>query len=137
MRSWTKTLSALVVVWAVAVTAATQDGRAARQPTRQTDQFRGQVVSASGAVAVGGPATNPGHPVAGATVHLVPVAAIDTTTRITASAIYASPYPAEAYRRAARGRDSAPRSRVPAAPRPTRRATSSLRPCPTASTSFT
>jgi len=82
-----RTLSALVVVvWVVAVTAATQDGRAARQTTRptarQTGQFRGQVSSS--------------HPVAGATVHLVPVAAIDTTTRITASAIYASPYPAEA-----------------------------------------
>jgi predicted CXXCH cytochrome family protein len=38
-----------------------------------------------------------GGPVAGATVHLVPVTAIDTTTRITASSIYAAPYPAEAY----------------------------------------
>ena len=40
---------------------------------------------------------NPAHPVAGATVHLVPVDAIDTTTKMTASAIYAAPYPAEAY----------------------------------------
>jgi hypothetical protein len=63
----------------------------------QAGAFTGQVVSASGAVVVGGPAINPGHPVAGATVHLVPVTAIDTTTRMTASAIYAAPYPAEAY----------------------------------------
>ena len=35
--------------------------------------FAGQVVSASGAMFVGGAATNPGHPVAGATVHLVPI----------------------------------------------------------------
>lgn len=63
----------------------------------QAGQFKGQVVSASGAVVVGGPAVNPGHPVAGATIHLVPVTAIDVTTRMTASAIYAPPYPAEAY----------------------------------------
>ncbi|MGE3959296.1 MAG: cytochrome c3 family protein [Vicinamibacterales bacterium] len=96
MRSWTKALVTLVVVWAVGVTVATQTSRGPRPPTRQAGQFRGQVVSASGALAVGGPATNPGHPVANATVYLVPVAAIDTTTRITASAIYAAPYPAEA-----------------------------------------
>lgn len=96
MSSGTKALLTLVVVWAVGVTAATENGRATRLPTRQAGQFRGQVVSASGAVAVGGPAANAGHPVANATVHLVPVAAIDTTTRITASAIYAPPYPAEA-----------------------------------------
>lgn len=96
MGTWTKALLTLVVVWAVGVTAATQNNRATRQPTRQAGQVSGQVVSASGAVAVGGPATNPGHPVANATVYLVPIAAIDTTTRITASAIYAAPYPAEA-----------------------------------------
>ena len=95
MRSWTRALLTLLAVWAIGVTAATRNSRAPGQPTRQTDQFRGQVVSAAGAVAVGGPATNAGHPVAGATVHLVPVTAIDTTTRITASAIYAPPYPAE------------------------------------------
>jgi hypothetical protein len=59
--------------------------------------FRGTVVSAAGVLAVGGTAANPGHPVAGATVHLVPVTALDVTTRMTASAIYAPPYPAEAY----------------------------------------
>jgi len=95
MKSWTKALLALMVVWAVGVTAATQNGRPARQVNGATGQFRGQVSSASGAVTVAGPATNPGHPVSGATVHLVPVTAIDTTTRITASAIYAPPYPAE------------------------------------------
>src|SRR3990170_1412262 len=68
---------------------------AAHQPAGSA--FAGQVVSASGAMFVGGAATNPGHPVAGATVHLVPITAIDITTPITASAIYAPPYPAEAY----------------------------------------
>ena len=95
MSSWTKVLLTLAVVWAVGVTAATQNSRATRHPTRLASQFRGHVVSASGAVTVGGPASNPGHPVAGATIHLVPVTAIDTTTRITASAIYAPPYRAE------------------------------------------
>src|SRR5688572_32331408 len=42
-------------------------------------------------------AADSGHPVSGATVHLVPVTAIDTTTPMTASAIYAAPFPAEAY----------------------------------------
>jgi hypothetical protein len=59
--------------------------------------FAGQAVSASGAVSVGGAANNPGHPVVGATVHLVPITAINVTTPMTASAIYAPPYPAEAY----------------------------------------
>ena len=68
---------------------------AANQAARSA--FAGQVVSASGAASVGGAATNPGHPVAGATVHLVPITAIDITTPMTASAIYAPPYPAEAY----------------------------------------
>ena len=40
---------------------------------------------------------NPGHPVAGATIYLIPITAIDVTTPMTASAIYAPPYPAEAY----------------------------------------
>ena len=67
--------------------------------TAVTDQaeFTGQVLSASGALVVGGEATNPGHLVVGATVHLVPITAIDITTQMTASAIYAPPYPAEVY----------------------------------------
>jgi len=65
--------------------------------TTQPNEFTGQVLSASGALLVGGEATNPGHPVVGATVHLVPTAAIDISTQMTASSIYASPYPAEAY----------------------------------------
>ena len=40
-----------------------------QQAPSQAGQFRGRVVSASGAVVVGGPSTNPGHPVVGATVH--------------------------------------------------------------------
>ena len=51
---------------------------AANQAARRA--FAGQVVSASGALSVGGAAANPGHPVAGATVHLVPTTAIDVTT---------------------------------------------------------
>src|SRR6185436_17194869 len=69
----------------------------AGQTGQATSAFRGQVLSASGAMVVGGPAANPGHPVVGATVHLVPVTAMDITSRITASTIYAPPYPAEAY----------------------------------------
>ena len=53
--------------------------------TNQADEFAGQVLSASGTL------------VAGATVHLVPITAIDITTKMTASAIYAPPYPAEVY----------------------------------------
>jgi hypothetical protein len=53
--------------------------------TGSANSFSGQVSSPSGS------------PVTGATVHLVPAAAMDTATRMTASAIYAAPYPAEAY----------------------------------------
>lgn len=68
---------------------------AAIQP--DADAFTGQVLSASGASAAGGDVATPGRPVASATVYLVPVTAIDITTPMTASAIYAPPYPAEAY----------------------------------------
>ena len=54
-------------------------------PTAQAGQFTGRVVRASGAA------------VAGATVQLVPVTAVDVSTRMTASAVYAPPFPAEAY----------------------------------------
>ena len=57
----------------------------AGQATSQNGPFTGQVT---------GPSETPA---AGATVHLVPVTAIDVTTRMTASAIYAAPYPAESY----------------------------------------
>jgi hypothetical protein len=63
----------------------------------QGTEFTGQVLSASGSLVVGGEGANPGHPVVGATVYLVPTTAMDITTRMTASAIYAAPYPAEAY----------------------------------------
>ena len=79
MGRWTKVLLVLAAVWAVGVTAATQTRRA----PSLGGPFKGQVSSA-------------GHPVAGAMVHLVPVTAIDATTRLTASAIYAAPFPAEA-----------------------------------------
>jgi hypothetical protein len=94
MRNWTKAaIAVMVAVWATAMTAATQNGRV---PSRSTS-LKGRVISAAGARFVGGPATNLGHAVAGARVHLIPAAAIDTTSRITASAIYAPPYPAEAF----------------------------------------
>ena len=69
----------------------------ANQGISNTRQFAGQVVSASGALIVGGDGISPGHPVTGARVYLVPVTAMDVTTRMTASAIYAPPYSAEAY----------------------------------------
>ena len=52
----------------------------------QRGQFTGQVLSSNGSL-----------PVSGATIHLVPITAIDTTARMTASAIYAAPFPAERY----------------------------------------
>jgi hypothetical protein len=82
MNSWSKALSLMAVVWAAAVTAAMQSPRVTNSPA----PFTGRVVSA-----------NPAHAVAGATVHLVPVSAVDTTSAMTASAIYAAPFPAEAF----------------------------------------
>jgi hypothetical protein len=91
MRRGMKALVVMAMAWAAAVTVATQDRRA----PSQTARFQGQVVSAVGSSQAGA-TVNPGHPVAGATIHLVPVTAVDTTTPITASAVYAPPYPAEA-----------------------------------------
>jgi hypothetical protein len=96
-RFWlaSSVLTALLMAELIArATAATSQ---ADRTTSQTRQFTGQVLSASGASVVGGASDNPGHPVAGATIHLVPVTAIDVTTPMTASAIYAPPYPAEVY----------------------------------------
>ena len=59
--------------------------------------FSGNVVSAAGSLVLGGEADDPGHPVVGATVYLVPTTAMDFSTQMTASAIYEAPYPAEAY----------------------------------------
>jgi predicted CXXCH cytochrome family protein len=73
---------------------ASQQSDPGASPSRS---FTGRVVSAAGTLVAGRAATNPGDHVAGALVHLVPVAAIDVSTRITASAIYAPPYPAEIY----------------------------------------
>lgn len=64
---------------------------------QEGDSFSGSVISAAGALEVGGDSNNAGHFVADATVYLVPATAIDTTSKMTASAIYAQPYPAEAY----------------------------------------
>jgi hypothetical protein len=54
-------------------------------------------LSAAGPLVIGGEIVDPGHPVVGATVYLVPTTAMDISTQITASAIYEAPYPAEAY----------------------------------------
>ena len=89
--------SALTVVLVSSMLRATAATNQAGQVTDERGQFRGQVVSASGALVVGGTAANSGHAVGGATIHLVPVTAIDVTTRMTASAIYAPPFPAEVY----------------------------------------
>ena len=75
----------------------------AASASQQTDgasprsSFTGRVVSAGGPLVAGRAAANPDPRVAGAMVHLVPVTAIDVSTRMTASAIYAAPYPAELY----------------------------------------
>ncbi|MDA1369534.1 MAG: hypothetical protein O2971_02065 [Proteobacteria bacterium] len=65
--------------------------------TGTASSLSGQVLSATGASLVGGDDTLSGHAVADATVFLVPTSAIDITSKMTASAIYQSPYPAEAY----------------------------------------
>ena len=88
--------SVLTVALAALMARATAAGQAGPAASR-IGSFTGQVVSASGAVAVGGTGSNPGHPVVSATVHLVPVTGIDVSTRMTASAIYAPPFTAEAY----------------------------------------
>lgn len=83
--------AAVLIVGGTVATSQTQ------QPTGTAGQFKGQVLSASGVLVRGGGAATPGHPVIGATIHLVPVTGIDINTPITASAIYAPPYPAENY----------------------------------------
>jgi hypothetical protein len=74
-------LAAALVAAIVRAATTPQGGRA----TVAGGQLSGRVVS------------GPDRPVAGAIVHLVPVSAIDTTSRITASAVYAPPFPAEAF----------------------------------------
>jgi len=92
-RVWMLGFVGIGTVWAGAVAVTTQTPP--RTPPAQTRSFSGRVVS--GVLSKGGRAVPAsGHPVAEATVHLVPVSAVDVTTPITASAIYASPYPAEA-----------------------------------------
>ena len=61
------------------------------------DEFRGLVLSPTAAQAGSSKPDKTGRPVVGATVHLVPVNAMDVTSRMTASAIYKPPFPAEAY----------------------------------------
>lgn len=80
-------------VWVGAVAVITQTP--APTPPAVARSFSGRVVS--GVLSKGGAVVSgSGHPVEHATVHLVPASAIDVTTPITASSIYAAPYPAEA-----------------------------------------
>jgi Doubled CXXCH motif (Paired_CXXCH_1) len=84
-RFWLATLLPTLILVSVLVrgVAATSP---AQQPSPRAGQFAGQVT-----------AVNAGRAVAGVTVYLVPVTAIDVTSPITASAIYTPPYPAEDY----------------------------------------
>lgn len=92
-RVWMLSLVGIGTVWVGAVAVTTQT--TTRVPPALARPFSGRVVS--GVLSEGGRAVPAsGDPVAEATVHLVPVSAIDVATPITASAIYASPYPAEA-----------------------------------------
>jgi hypothetical protein len=78
--------AAIFLLSVIAATALAIRSTAATSSMQQpSGPFNGRVVSASGA------------PVAGATVYLVPTTAMDLNTRLTASSIYAPPYPAEAY----------------------------------------
>ncbi len=94
-RFWL-TISPLVATLIAGLILRATPASPATQAVRPRVQFTGQVVSASATGSVGG-AANAGHPVAGAIVHLVPAAAMDLSTQITASAIYVPPFPAEAY----------------------------------------
>jgi hypothetical protein len=90
LATWVVSMTLAAVV--LRAIAATGQNASATSPHRP---FTGRVVSASGGSA--GATVNPSRAVAGASVHLVPVTAIDVTTRMTASAIYEAPFPAEAY----------------------------------------
>ncbi len=59
-----------------------------RTATNDVSSFSGNVVSAAGSLVIGGEVDDPGHPVVGATVYLVPTTAMDFSTQMTASAIY-------------------------------------------------
>jgi hypothetical protein len=76
-------VSLLAVLGCAGVALSTPPGDPAESPV---GAFTGQVMSAGGREGV-----------VGAAVHLVPVAAIDLTTPMTASSIYLPPYPAEAF----------------------------------------
>ena len=77
-------LSLAAALFPVVLFAAGMLLRGAPAQTRAVNSFSGQVVGASGTA------------LEGATVHLVPGSAVDTTP-ITASAIYGAPFPAENY----------------------------------------
>lgn len=101
MRQWNATrfwfaASLLTLLLAALMLRAASASQQTDRRARPASSFTGRVLSAQGTLAAGG-TTNPGHHVAGATVHLVPVSAIDVSTRMTATAIYAPPYPAERY----------------------------------------
>src|SRR4030095_11505361 len=92
-RFWTGA-SVLTLILATLIARSTAANQT-RPVASRIGPITGTVVSSSGARVIGGAATHPGHPVVGATVHLGPIAAIDVSTRMTASAIYTPPYSAE------------------------------------------
>ena len=62
---WLAVSALSMMLLAEVIFLATPAGSGALQAASQNGQFSGRVVSASGAMVPGGPAVNPGHPVAG------------------------------------------------------------------------
>jgi Doubled CXXCH motif (Paired_CXXCH_1) len=96
-RFWSATVLLSMLLVAQLIVRGTAAQGQGDSPASGTGSFGGRIVSAARAPVAGGAAAATGEPVAGATIQLVPVTAIDITTPMTASAIYAPPYPAEAY----------------------------------------
>ena len=97
MRNYWVSHLFVLAVSALTVLLATRIMVTAAGAPPDADEFRGLVISPAGTLVGGSAATKIGRSVAGAIVHLVPVNAIDVTSRMTASAIYKPPFPAEAY----------------------------------------
>ena len=87
----------VLVAFALGALIATRIVLAAAGAPPEADEFRGRVASPSGSGSAGDRQGEGGRPIANATVHLVPVTAVDVTSPITASGIYQAPFPAEAY----------------------------------------
>ena len=87
----------VLVAFALAALIATRIVLAAAGAPPEADEFRGRVASPSGSGSADDRQGEGGRAIANATVHLVPVTAVDVTSPITASGIYQAPFPAEAY----------------------------------------